>query len=94
LENFFEGLNVERPRSVDYYGDDFYVWFEGAICLEGFSDRLVDVIDMVNNYLYVFVGGVFAFNDLYLTLALVRAVFNTSPLCVRVYPAARIRFGL
>ena len=62
--------------------------------MEGYSERLVDVVDMVNNYLYVSVGGVFAFNDLYLTLALVREVFNTSPLCVRVYAAARIRFGL
>ena len=29
--NFFEGLNVESARSANYYGDDFYVWFDGAI---------------------------------------------------------------
>ena len=37
---------------------------------------------MVNDSLYVFVGGVFSFNDVYLSLASVREVFNDFTLCV------------
>ena len=47
--------------------------------MEGFSERLINVVDMVNTFLYVAVDEVFTFNELYLSLAYVNEVFNNFP---------------
>jgi len=50
--------------------------------LEGYSERLVDVVDVVDDLFYVPVSGLFALHDLDLTLASIGEVFNKLPLCV------------
>ncbi len=47
------------------------------------SESLVDVVDVVDDFLYVSVGGVFALNYLDLPLVSIRKVFNNFSLCVK-----------
>ena len=50
--------------------------------LKGESKGIIGVVDVVNDVLYVYFGGLFAFNDLDFSLAPIREVFNKLSLCV------------
>jgi len=50
--------------------------------LKGWYEGLVDAVDVVNDFLYVPVGGAFAVNDLDLPSASIRGFFDKSSLCV------------
>jgi hypothetical protein len=50
--------------------------------LKGYSKGLIDIVDVVNDFLNVPVGGLFAFKDLDLTMASICEVFNKFSLCV------------
>ncbi len=54
--------------------------------LECYSERFIDVIDVVDTCLYVAVGGVFAFDDLDLSLATICEVFDEVALRVEGVP--------
>jgi hypothetical protein len=55
---------MKGAGSADDDWDDFCVGFESAVCLKRYFEWLIDVIYMVDDRLYVAVGGVLAFNDL------------------------------
>ena len=52
------------------------------MCLKGECEGLVDIIDVVDDVLYVSIGGVFTFNYLYLSFSPIFGVFYKLPLCV------------
>ena len=39
------------------------------MCLKGESEGLADIVDVVDDVLYVSIGGLFTFNDLYYSLS-------------------------
>jgi hypothetical protein len=63
------------------------------VCLKGEFEGLVDIVDVVDVILYVYIGGVFTLNDLELSLSPVRQVFDELPLCVYsvFYRADKVR---
>ena len=56
--------------------DDLDVCFQCAMCLQCKSKGFVNVIVVVDDCLYVAVGGVFAFYDLYLSSSAICGVFD------------------
>ena len=54
-----------------------------SIGLQCLSERLTDSIDVVDNCLNVAIGGVFAFDDLNVSLTTIDEVFNEFALCVK-----------
>ena len=57
-------LDIECVCSADgdwYY---FYVGFYFSMCLECEFERIVDVVDVVNDVMGIDIRGVFALNDL------------------------------
>ncbi len=57
--------------------------------LEGLFERLIDGVDVVYDFLYVSVGGVFAFNKLKLSSSFIDRVFDefaVRSICVSYSP--------
>jgi len=59
-----------------------YVRFQGAVGLECQSERFIDVIDVVDDCMYVVINGAFVFGYLTLSLAMLCEIFNDLTLCV------------
>ena len=55
---------MKGAGSADDDRDNLCVSLESAVCLKRDSEWLVDVIYVVDDSLYVAVGGILAFNDL------------------------------
>ena len=94
LGDFCQGFDVECYYSVYDYWDDFDICFWCAMALKSLFKRLIDGVDVVYDFLYVFVGGVFAFNKLELSSSFVGMVFNefaVGPKCVS-YRLDEVRF--
>ena len=55
---------MEGAGSADDDRDNLCVSFESAVCLKRYFEWLIDVIYVVDDSLYVVVGGILTFNDL------------------------------
>ena len=77
---------MERASSANADGDNFDVRFLGAVGLECWSERFIDVIDVIDNCLYVAVGGGFEFDDLDMPLATICEILNEFSLSVKGIP--------
>ncbi len=67
---------MEVAGSTNDDWDDLDVRSQGAMCLYCKSERFIYVIDVVDDGLNIAVGGVFAFDDLYLSSATECLIFN------------------
>ncbi len=77
---------MEGANSADNDWDNLNVRFQGSVGLKCQSEWFAGVINMVDDCLYVAIGGVFAFDDLNLYLAIICEVFNEFALRVKGVP--------
>ena len=76
LGDFGQYFALEFSCSAYDYWDGVDICFHCVMVLKGLFKRLVDIVNVVYDFLYVSVSGFFAFDELALSSSLVSRVFD------------------